>query len=128
MYDSAIKQIGAKGIRIVDYAREAGLLGDYYSSYSQLCSSVHSGPEDLEAYFHKDEQGHVVAVGPPKKENAEILLVSAVEAMIRILRAASTIFGVSIHELEEADDLCRQAAAIAWGPHLPAAGRSADSH
>lgn len=114
-YDAAIKQLNAKALRIVDYAKEAGLLADYYSSYSELCSSVHSGPEDLEAYFHKDSSGKLVAIGPTAKSNAEILLATAIEAMVRILKATSTVFGFSIMELAEVERLRKQVMAILWG-------------
>lgn len=117
-YDAAIKHLGAKPLRIVDYAEEAGLLGDYYSSYSEMCSSVHSGPEDLEAYFHVNSLGRIVAIRPPAKNNAEILLVTAIEAMVRILKATCAVFGVSITELAEVERLYKQVMPIVWSGQL----------
>ncbi len=51
-------------------------------------------------------------------DNAEILLVTATEAMARILDAVASVIDVTIEELPEMERPCKQAAAVAWGKRL----------
>ena len=109
-----IKKEKLKEIKIVDYAKEAGLLSIYYSSYSQLCSSVHSGPEDLEPYFSKTDNGTTLKNFSPQKNNKELILFSAAEAMFRILNSLSKIFSVKSKKLQEAEEVFYGFNSIIW--------------
>lgn len=103
-----------KEIRIIDYAKEAGLLAIYYSSYSRLCSSVHSGPEDLESYFSKESSGSVLKISAPAKNNEELILFTAIEAMIRILKSLSSIFSVTSEKLSKAEEVSQGVNSLLW--------------
>lgn len=98
------KKTKSKKLTIFDYAREAGLLAHYYSTYSILCSRVHSGPEDTQDYFTFDESTRTFNVKKPIIANADLTLFTATEAMLRIHKAYLKLHGVKhdkkINELE----------------------------
>lgn len=103
-----------KEIKIIDYAKEAGLLGIYYSCYLRLCSSVHSGPEDLEPYFSTERNGSVLKISPPAKTNEEVILFTAIEAMIRILKSLSSLFSIQSEKLREAEEVYQGVNSLLW--------------
>jgi hypothetical protein len=103
-----------KEIKIIDYAKEARLLSIYYTSYSALCSSIHSGPEDLESYFSKVHDGSVLKISPPDKNNEEVILFTATEAMLRILKALSSLFSVESEKLREAEEAYKGVNTLLW--------------
>jgi len=97
-----VKRIKAKKITVRDYADASGLLAVYYTVYSDLSSTVHSGPEDVERFFSSDEEFQMLRIGPPKEGRKDVLFWIAIEAMIRILQDSSAVFGCSIIGLEKA--------------------------
>ena len=86
----------------------------YYGSYSKLCSSVHSGPEDLDPYFSKEHDGSVLKISPPVKNNEEVILFTAIKAMIRILKSLSSLFSVKSEKLIEAEEVFQGVNSIFW--------------
>jgi uncharacterized protein DUF5677 len=114
-----VKDQNVREIRIIDYAREAGLLSIYYTSYAALCSSVHSGPEDVEPYFSKEERGSILKIAPPVRGNEEIIRFTAIEAMIRILKSLASVFSVESEKLSKAEDLYHGVNALLWERHDP---------
>lgn len=108
-----------KEIKIIDYAREAGLLPIYYSSYASLCSSVHSGPEDLEPYFSKEQDSSILKISSPDRNNEDVILFTAIEAMIRILKSLSSLFSIEIEKLREAEEVYQGVHSLLWGKLNP---------
>lgn len=100
-----VKKLQAKKLQPKDYAAKAGLLADYFSTYSKLCSSVHSGPEDLERFFQKDIESGILRIGKPAEGRVDVLLWTAIEAHLRILKAAAVLFTITMPELQELDRL-----------------------
>ena len=125
--ESRIAEIGVRPIHVVDYAREAGLLRDYYSTYSALCASVHSGPEDLESYFHKDRSGKILAIGTSVPRETEAILATAIEAMSRILNAASKVLDRPVPELSKVDWVTKKTFAVLLSRKLESATTAPDS-
>ena len=95
-----VKQLNAQKLLAKDYAEKADLLAIYYTTYAKLSSSVHSGPEDLERFFDMDQKTKILKIGRPKEGRVDVLLWTAVETMLRILKASSALFGITIPELE----------------------------
>lgn len=114
-----IKDEKLKDIKIYDYAKEAGLLAIYYSAYSKLCSSVHSGPEDLESYFSKEINGSILKISAPVKNNKDVILFSSIEAVIRILKSLSSIFSIESDNLKKAEEVYHGISAILWEKNNP---------
>ncbi len=111
-FKNKIKEENFKEIKIYEYAKEAGLLAIYYNVYSQLCSSVHSGPEDIDSYFTTAENGFISAISRPKKNNQDVILFTAIEAMLRILKSLCTVFSVTSEKLNKAEELYHGVEAI----------------
>lgn len=96
-----VKRINARKITVRDYADAAGLLAVYYTVYSDLSSTVHSGPEDVERFFTRDTDAQMLKIGPPQEGRKDVLFWMAIEAMIRILQDSSAAFGCSIIGLDK---------------------------
>lgn len=118
-YEKILKEQKIKEIKIIDYAKEAGLLNIYYGVYTVLCSSVHSGPEDLESYFSKDKNGSLLKIEPPIKQNEEIILFTAIETMIRILKSNASIFSIESEQLKKAEEVYKGVNALLWDKYNP---------
>lgn len=103
----AIKTLGARPISIREYAEKSGLLAVYLINYSRLSSSVHSGPVDLERFMKKDAERKLLSIGPPDPGRPDVLLWVGIETMVRILKAASEVFGLCIVGLDEVENIYR---------------------
>ncbi|MEY2536361.1 MAG: hypothetical protein QOG67_101 [Verrucomicrobiota bacterium] len=110
--DESIHKLGAKPISIREYAEKSGMLAIYFINYSRLSSSVHSGPEDIDRFIKNDADRKLLSIGPPDPGRPDVLLWVAIETMIRILKAASDIFGLSIIGLNKVEDVYRGMSAL----------------
>ncbi len=103
----AIKHLGARKISVRDYAVAADLTSIYYTTYSELSSTVHSGPEDLERFFDIDEATQVLKIGNPKEGRKDILFWVAIETMLRVLQDCEATFGLCIIGLDKVEKVYR---------------------
>jgi hypothetical protein len=110
--EGEIKKLSAKAISIKEYAQKAELLAIYFINYSRLSSGVHSGPEDLERFMKKDAQRKLLSIGAPDPGRPDVLLWVGIETMVRILKAASDIFGLCIIGLDKVEDVYRGMSAL----------------
>lgn len=103
----SIKEYNAKAISIKEYAQRCGLLAIYFINYSRLSSSVHSGPVDIDRFMKKNADRKLLSIGPPDPGRPDVLLWVGIETMVRILKAASEVFGLCIIGLDRVEDVYR---------------------
>jgi hypothetical protein len=96
------KEIEEKNIRKMqkrELAEKAGLVAIYDSAYKLLSGTIHVNARDLEQYLELNEDGEVKRIlwGPDVKE-IDLLLFTAAESMLYILKSVSGIFQISYDE------------------------------
>lgn len=92
-----------KGPSLAKYAHAAGMSEVYYTVYTVLCGSVHSGAKDLEMHLESDKPDKVkkILYGVSDDE-MDFLLYTAAEMIVFAINAATERFSVeSSAEFEE---------------------------
>ena len=96
-----IRKENIKELKIYQIAERANLLQLYRGVYSIICSSVHSGAEDVKDYFEEFLVDRKNVIQQPEKNNYDMIQFSAIECMIHVLQSFEKVHCVSVDKVNE---------------------------
>ena len=96
-----IKKENVKELKVFQIAKRAELLPLYHGVYSIICSSVHSGAEDVKEYFKDFIINKKNIIQKPEKNNYDLIQFSAIECMIHVLRSYEKVHNVNVEKIDE---------------------------
>lgn len=91
---SNISQHNIKEIKVKEWAKAAGLIDHYNSSYQDLNDSVHTNVSDLQRHNDANDNGEIVTLnwGPDPKE-IEATFMHSIDAILLAYECGTTLFG-----------------------------------
>jgi hypothetical protein len=95
--EQELKDSGIKKIEISSLAKEAGLLGLYYSAYTLYCKDTHASPYVLDLYSRPDKTGDFEDITwGPAMDNLEDALLLIPRLMIHGISAINEIVAMNL--------------------------------